>query len=228
MASSTRHPAAEPNHAVHLAIDTGSPVTSVALAHGSELLAQATSSVPHSSEALLTLIRKVLHDAGLSAAELDGVVVLRGPGSFTGLRIGLATAFGLHQATGIPAVAIGTLEVLAEAAEAPTAIAVVDALRGEWIAQRFERGNSFMQAVDGARRMLASELSDLRPDVLIGFGCSRIAADWHGPSPPRFCEPKELSSFALRRIARVPPGWDPKTLTEPIYYRPAAARKLVT
>ena len=62
------------------------------------------------------------------------------PGSFTGLRVGLATVLGLHQALGLPATALPTLEVLGclGPGDGSTVVAVVDALRGEWFAQRFE------------------------------------------------------------------------------------------
>lgn len=182
----------------------------------------------HSSESLLRLIRQVLTDSGHSIHELDGVVVLRGPGSFTGLRIGLATALGLHQATGVPAVAIGTLEVLAEVVETDSVVAVVDALRGEWIAQTFARQGAAMRAQNDPRRVASKEVADLDSESVIGFACSTISgADPESPIV-RYQEPEELASTALRRVTLAPPEWDAGTLIEPIYFRPAAATKMAS
>ena len=62
------------------------------------------------------MVQEVLTEAGVGVRDLGGIAVLRGPGSFTGLRIGLATVLGLHQALGVPATAIPSLPVLAASA----------------------------------------------------------------------------------------------------------------
>src|SRR5437763_14313129 len=142
-----------------LALDTGSPRVSVALARDGALVASRWVEQERSSARLLAMIREVLDEAGIGVSGLggiDGIAVLRGPGSFTGLRIGLATVLGLHQATGVRATAIPSLPVLAAAAAgeaplAPIVIAAVDALRGEWSAQAFAAGRpaSGMELVPG-------------------------------------------------------------------------------
>ena len=96
-----------------LAVDAGSPRVSVAVGDAGEVLAEAAETRERSSATLLAMVDGVLAEAGLRAAELAGLVALRGPGSFTGLRVGLATVLGLHQALGLPAVAVPTLGVLA-------------------------------------------------------------------------------------------------------------------
>ena len=91
-----------------LAIDSASPRVSVALGElGADLRLLATRDevVERSSTRLLQLIREVLEEAGKKPQDLEGLLALSGPGSFTGLRIGLSTAFGFHQALGIPAAA---------------------------------------------------------------------------------------------------------------------------
>ena len=70
-----------------------------------EVLAERSMEIDRSSGRLLEMIAEVLAEAGAKPADLGGVVALAGPGSFTGLRIGLATALGLHQALGVPATA---------------------------------------------------------------------------------------------------------------------------
>ena len=122
-----------------LALDTGSPQVSVALGRDGQVLAERSVEIDRSSGRLVEMIGEVLAEAGARPRDLGGVLALQGPGSFTGLRIGLATALGLHQALGVPATAIPTLRVLA-AREEGTIVAAVDALRGEWSAQAFRAG----------------------------------------------------------------------------------------
>jgi tRNA threonylcarbamoyladenosine biosynthesis protein TsaB len=136
-----REPEREPG--LVLALDAGSPMVSVAIGRGGELLAARAVAQQRSSTQLLALVAEALAAAGARPADLEGVVALAGPGSFTGLRVGLATALGLHQALRLPAQAVPTLAALAVACEAPDGalvIAAVDALRGEWSAQAFQAG----------------------------------------------------------------------------------------
>ncbi|MEA1937730.1 MAG: tRNA (adenosine(37)-N6)-threonylcarbamoyltransferase complex dimerization subunit type 1 TsaB, partial [Pseudomonadota bacterium] len=93
------------------------------------------------SEALIPMIERVLAEAGLAPADLDLIAVTHGPGAFTGLRIGLATARGLALALGIPAVGISTLETIARAVSADRDIyrlALIDSKRAEIFAQGFD------------------------------------------------------------------------------------------
>lgn len=97
-----------------LAIDTTTAVCSAALAGGGSLLAEITTNIPRThSQRLLPMIDTLLKETGLTPQELEMLAVTRGPGSFTGLRIGLATAKGLGLALGLPVVGVSTLRVLA-------------------------------------------------------------------------------------------------------------------
>jgi tRNA threonylcarbamoyladenosine biosynthesis protein TsaB len=89
------------------------------------------------SEKLLTLVQDVIRSSGTALDQLDAIAVSIGPGSFTGLRIGLSTAKGLSFALGKPLVAVSTFEAIAEAAwrRYPTFSAItvlVDARKNEW------------------------------------------------------------------------------------------------
>ncbi len=107
-------------HPLHLALDTGSPTVSVALARGGIVVAERSVAMDRSSALLLALVQEVLTEAGARLTDLAGIAALRGPGSFTGLRIGLATVLGLHQALGVPATALETLRALAMGPHPPS------------------------------------------------------------------------------------------------------------
>jgi len=116
---------------------------SVAVGRGGDTLAVRAAPQQRSSTQLLALVAEALAELGARPADLAGVVALAGPGSFTGLRVALATALGFHQALGVPALAVPTLAAMAAASGAPAGslvIAAVDALRGEWSARAFRAG----------------------------------------------------------------------------------------
>jgi tRNA threonylcarbamoyladenosine biosynthesis protein TsaB len=97
-----------------LSIETSTLGCSVALHEYGKLLLSVETQVPQSASSQLTvMIQKALNESQKKAAELKGVVVAAGPGSYTGLRIGVATAKGLCYALAIPLVSINTLVLLA-------------------------------------------------------------------------------------------------------------------
>lgn len=117
-----------------LAVDTTTAAGSVALADGAALLAEARFLAPDThSRALMPAIGFVLKAAGLEAREVEGFAVAVGPGSFTGLRVGISTVQGLALAAGRPCLGASTLALLAAsvAEEPPPIVALRDAFRGE-------------------------------------------------------------------------------------------------
>jgi tRNA threonylcarbamoyl adenosine modification protein YeaZ len=213
-----------------LALDTGSPLVSVALARDGAVVASRSVEQARSSTRLLEMIQEVLAEAGIGVRDLGGIAVLRGPGSFTGLRIGLATVLGLHQALGVPATAIPSLPVLAASAGAREGIviAAVDALRGDWSAQAFAAGQPLgeMELVPGPELpRLAGDAYEESEAVVIGFGVSRLAAataDGGWPAGLRLIEPGALAPAAAILAASPETEWNPAFLTSAIYSRPPA------
>ncbi|HOI86899.1 MAG TPA: tRNA (adenosine(37)-N6)-threonylcarbamoyltransferase complex dimerization subunit type 1 TsaB [Lentimicrobium sp.] len=94
-----------------LAIETATPVCSVALLTGGRILGLKETREKNSHAAVVTVfIDELLREQGLEPSDLDAVAVSKGPGSYTGLRIGVSTAKGLCYALDIPLISVGTLE----------------------------------------------------------------------------------------------------------------------
>lgn len=125
-----------------LAIDTATRFTSLALYDGRDILAEHTWLNPSGhSEQLAPMLRDMLAYTGVNLDALAGMAVSVGPGSYTGLRVGVALAKGMADARRLPLVGLSTLETLAAAYPPPSnpadLIAVVQAGRGRVIAQTF-------------------------------------------------------------------------------------------
>jgi tRNA threonylcarbamoyladenosine biosynthesis protein TsaB len=140
-----------------LAFDTATQVATSALVDDSEVLAERFSR----AQTLLEDVDALLRQAGAHPGDLDRLAVGIGPGSFTGVRIGLAVARGLALSLGLEGAGVSTLAALA--AGAPGAVPVVDARRHEVFA-----------LLDGEPRVLApAELPVERGTLLVGDGAVR-------------------------------------------------------
>lgn len=97
-----------------LGIESATPVAGVAVVDDSKILAErmVNNQRTHSVN-LLPMVKAVIEEAGLGPGDIQGVAVSTGPGSFTGLRIGMSTAKTLAQVWGVPIVGVGTLDALA-------------------------------------------------------------------------------------------------------------------
>ncbi len=119
-----------------LGLDTATPSTAVGLLVGGGPLYEARDTVPaggrgHHAERVLMLAASLLEQAAIAWSDIDVVAVGVGPGGYTGLRVGIATARGLSLAHPIRLLGIGTLRALAEPVANATALPIIDARRGE-------------------------------------------------------------------------------------------------
>ncbi|MDD9816407.1 MAG: tRNA (adenosine(37)-N6)-threonylcarbamoyltransferase complex dimerization subunit type 1 TsaB [Gammaproteobacteria bacterium] len=159
-----------------LAMDTAAELCSVAVWRGGLLASRDARSKNAHSRLLLPMVDDVLRAAGLTLAEVDAVAVDAGPGSFAGVRIGVAAAHGLVIGAGGGArlVTVSSLKALAHAADAEWALPAVDARMGEvhWARCRCENGR--VEPLDGesvgAPAALEALHGDARPWVGVGSG----------------------------------------------------------
>ena len=133
-------------------IETSTALCSAALAENGTVTAYRESSAPKAHASLTAVfVQEVLAERGLSLNDCDAVCVSMGPGSYTGLRVGVSTAKGLCFGSGKPLLAVGTLDTLAgQAAEEDDAayryiIPMIDARRMEVYAAVFENGKQITE-----------------------------------------------------------------------------------
>lgn len=115
-----------------LAVDTTHEFGSLALASGGEIVEEVLMHAPAGfGQLLYGSLSQLLTRHGVSAGAVDCFAAASGPGSFTGVRIGLACVKGLAEATGKPAAGVGNLEAMASFGTGPLRAVVMDARRGE-------------------------------------------------------------------------------------------------
>jgi tRNA threonylcarbamoyladenosine biosynthesis protein TsaB len=132
-----------------LGIDSATPSASVAVVIDGRVADERVSDAHGHRADLLVIIDAACKAAGVTPLELDAVAIGAGPGSFTGLRIGMATAKGIAFAAGKPLWAVSSLAALASMANADRVCAVLDARRGEVYAGVYQGG-----ILDGAERVM--------------------------------------------------------------------------
>lgn len=138
------------NQPLILAIETATRAGSVALVRGTEVLGAASgdAAASHSMD-LIETVARVLHQGGVKLSQADLFAVAEGPGSFTGLRIGLATIKSFAVSMEKPCVGISTLAAIALAAgDSERVVSLLPAGRGELFAQSFTVRDGHVQELD--------------------------------------------------------------------------------
>jgi len=216
-----------------LALDTAGPVCAVAIARSGAgdptILARAEERIGRGhAERLMPMIEAALSEARVGFEDLDRVAATTGPGSFTGVRIGVAAARGLALALGIEAVGVGSLSALAlpvmRSRHAGTLAAVLDAKRKEVYVEARELASRkvIIHAVATPVGNLVARLADApRPLILVGAGAPLLAAAFGEPHPEiaGLADAPDISDVALLALAGKP-GVAPT----PLYARGADAR----
>jgi tRNA threonylcarbamoyladenosine biosynthesis protein TsaB len=196
-----------------LAFDTATPATVVGAARDAALLAQrrhdpAPGERPGHGPMLLALCAEALGEAGLGWSDVERVGVGVGPGTFTGLRIGVATGRALAQGLGAEVAAVSTLEALAVAARdgAHAVLAVLDARRGEAFAAGWDAaGAPLLAPVAWPPERLGEALgTGPGPWLAVGDGAVRFreALETAGAAVPDDASPlHRVDAGALCRLA---------------------------
>jgi len=219
---------------VLLSIDTSTLTLSLALVlrspSGMQVLEHFTGGPPKKqSELLPGAIRKLLADHRVSLADLEGIAIGLGPGSFTGLRIGLSTAKGLSYAAKLPLSGVSSLAAIAMEGPSDTLLfPTAPARQGELYAGAYLRRGQTIEQIGAERAITPAELADLlrrSPESLaLGPG---VSAFWDhlrllGASERQIsASPTFPSAVAVAQLARLSQGYDPASVfaMEPHYVR---------
>ena len=180
--------------ALILAIETGTDICSVALVRDGELIALRESDEERNhAKKIAVFVDELLRENGVAADDLDAVAVSKGPGSYTGLRIGVSFAKGLCYGQRIPLVAVGSLDSLVEVAREDYEAGIVDvenwseallcpmidARRMEVYTQLFDAqgvSEGEVRAEVVSEESFLAERRDGRPFVIFGNGAAKCAA----------------------------------------------------
>lgn len=166
-----------------LSIDSSTPVAGIAVSDGMQLLGEITLNTKNThSEKLMPLVKHLLDELALSVNNLDAIAVTQGPGSFTGLRIGMATAKGLAQGAGKKLIAVPTLDCLAQnLLHYPGIICpIMNAQKKQVYTAIYRSGRNKLERLSDyqaiAVEQLAAQLKELKEDIwFVGDGVAAFA-----------------------------------------------------
>ncbi len=209
-----------------LAIDTALAACSAAVldpAHGGIVASESAPMMRGHAEALMPLIARVMKQSELTFRDLDRIVVTTGPGSFTGLRVGIAAARGIALAMGLPAIGVSTLSAYAAphlgADDKSPVVAAIDARHEHVYLQVF---------APGGRTLIAPRLAALREAVraasdsaacIVGSAAQAVGDGLAKSAPaPVLVEMREAPDIAwVAQIGAVAP--DAHEPPKPLYLR---------
>jgi tRNA threonylcarbamoyladenosine biosynthesis protein TsaB len=226
---------------VILGLDTATPSTAVAAwAPGGPAVELRDDPAPGARPAhaarLLALLEEALERAGAGWEDVERLAVGVGPGGFTGLRLGIATARALAQARGLPLAGVSSLEALAAGAAGPAAasarpvLGVLDARRGEVFAGAWAGGARLLEPLAIAPEALAERIGDtaspLHGAPAVGDGAIRfreVLARAGADVPPDGDAAHRLSALAVCRLGAAGAATDRNALL-PDYRREPDAK----
>ena len=217
-----------------LTIETSTPTERVAVVRDGSVLAEIMETVGRGhTEKLLGAVESALSRGSVGLRELDAIAVSIGPGRFSGLRVGLATAKGLAAARGLPVVPVQSLEALAESARPYEGLVcpMLDARRGEVYAALFRLGDGRERVLQDVAVAPADMIERVQAQafgeevLFLGSGAAACAGDLHASSggSARFPDADVFTAtpLAMAAIAEelgLPDPAEAATL-EPVYLR---------
>lgn len=222
-----------------LALESSATAASVALCQGEELIAQSFlhTGLTH-SQTLLPMAQRLLADCGLTVRDLDLIAVAAGPGSFTGLRIGVAAAKGLAWAAQLPCAGCSTLEAMAWslAGFSGQVCAAMDARRHQVYNARFQVDGTAPRRLTPDRAIALEDLiEELKgcdtPQLVVGDG-AQLCYDALTAAgiPARLAPPnlRQQTAWGVARqaleLARTGQTVSPEVLV-PVYHRLSQAER---
>ncbi|MGN5172728.1 tRNA (adenosine(37)-N6)-threonylcarbamoyltransferase complex dimerization subunit type 1 TsaB [Aeromonas sp. 102P] len=215
-----------------LAVDTATEACSAALLVGDKLFSRWEEAPRDHTRKILPMVQAVLEDAGISLSDLDAIAFGRGPGSFTGVRIGISVAQGLAFGAGVPLIGISTLAAMAQGAYrldgAQQVLTAIDARMNEVYFGRYELIDGRMQLVGDEVVSEPVALVDVRgklagPVTCVGTGFETYGetlsglADELAESQVRF--PAAEDMLPLARAAWLAGEAVPVEQATPVYLR---------
>ena len=205
-------------------IETSTALCSVALAEGGVVTAYRESSAPKAHASLTAVfIQELLSERELTLADCDAVCVSMGPGSYTGLRVGVSTAKGLCFGSGKPLLAVGTLDTLVAqaASDARFIIPMVDARRMEVYTAVFENGRQITETAPAIiDENSFAEYLEQGPCLFIGDGAGKCSDVIKHPNAT-FCQcwPKASAMLEPALAAYKEKRFEDVAYFEPFYLK---------
>lgn len=214
-----------------LGLDTSTLTAGIAVVDDDRVLAEARHDSSGRTSDLLVSIDDVCRRAGVAPGALDAVAIGAGPGSFTGLRIGMATAKGIAFAAKRPLWSVSSLAALAHDARTlvgrpeDAIAAVLDARRGEVFAGCFRDGQPLAPERVLAPTELAAWIAELAGGAPVMFAGDALAAhpEVLAPLADRWLAVTTPSGHAVAQLALAGPRVDVLTAGAPTYIRPSEA-----
>lgn len=196
-----------------LAIDTASEAIHLALALGDEKSlfsryeVQIVANGTRHSEALVPLMLSLCQRNGLSFKDLDLLVCTNGPGSFTGLRIGMSALKGIALASGIPLCSISTMDALSGCVPhfSGVVVPVIDARKQRYYAALYAEGKRVTADIDLGVEEMATLLQGYPSALITGFDAKKFAAQLSGYTGSLFVDERCSANLPLTLVQL---GWE--------------------
>lgn len=226
----------------YLAIDASTEACSVALALGDKIFSRYDLCPQSHSLMLLPMVDEVLKEAGVELSQLDGLIYGRGPGSFTGVRIGIGVAQGLAFSAELPVVGVSTLQAMAQKAyrlqKKEKVISAIDARMSEVYTAHFILDSDKIMQVVGEEAVLppadASELYKCSNDsdakaYVVGTGwdayAETLVVDRENTDSPKILFPDAIDMLTIGIKEFSLNGGLPAEQAQPVYVRDTVSWK---